>query len=127
MTFLRVHPRYRVFNNNRLHSQWTPATDIIEGKDVYTLTFDLPGVDRDDIKVSLNEDVLTVSGERKPNVPEDETYYRHYEKSDGKFSRSFRIPNHINGENIKAIYQNGVLTLELPKKEEAKLHTIKIK
>jgi len=128
MTYFTVVPRRRnettAHNNKR---SFNPHVDIIENKDLFALEFDLPGINKDDVKISVNEGVLTVSGDRKREVAEDDEYFRHFERAEGSFSRSFRLPEHVNGDDIKAAYTNGVLSLELPKREEAKPHTIEIK
>ena len=128
MTFIKVLPR-RIGNSESksLHTQWIPPVDIIEGKDGFTIEFDLPGFEKDEIKVSVKEGELTVSGERKPTVAEGETYFRNFERPEGKFSRSFRLPKHTDSENIRGSYHNGILTFEIPKKEEAKSRTIEVK
>jgi len=99
----------------------------VETGEAYALEFDLPGFTKEDIKVSVDDGLLKVSGERARNVEKDERYYRYFERPEGTFTRSFKLPSHVNGESIKATYTNGVLRLELPKKEEAKPHAIEIK
>jgi HSP20 family protein len=108
-------------------NEYHPPVDIVETGDAYTIEFDLPGFTREDIKVSVDDGVLKVSGERTRNVEKDERYYRYFERPEGAFSRSFRLPDHVDGEGIKATHTNGVLRLELPKKEDAKPHTVEIK
>jgi len=130
MTFLRVAPRWRRddYANGRTDSTYTPSVDIVEHADGFTLDFDLPGFTREDLKVSVNEGVLTVTGTRaRKETAEDEKYFRHFERPYGTFSRSFRLPEYVDGESVKATYVQGVLTLELQKKEEAKPYTIEIK
>jgi len=124
MTLVRFYPTTDVKRNI---AAWTPATDIVENADGYTITLDAPGFVREDITIKVHEDVLTVSGERKSPEVGDEKYFRYHERPYGAFERSFRLPDHINSETIKAVYENGVLTLELNKKEEAKPHLIAIK
>ena len=128
MTFIKVLPRRTEKSESQsLHTQWIPPVDIIERENGFNLEFDLPGFEKDEIKVSVKEGELTVSGERKLSTAEGETYFRHFERPEGKFSRSFRLPKHIDSENIKGSYSNGILTFELPKKEEAKPRMIEIK
>jgi len=128
MTLLRVLPRRKEgIDTGRIDVDLVPAVDIIESKETFTIHFDLPGLEKDEIKVSVNDKVLSVTGERKNPASENETYYRYYERPDGTFSRSFKLPDHVDGNAVKASYKNGVLSLELPKKEEAKPKTIEIK
>ena len=126
MTYLRLLPIWKT-ETGRIKNDLTPTVDIIEGEKGFTLDFDLPGFEKEDITLLVKKNILTVTGERKPSVAEDEKNFRYDERHSGTFSRSFRLPNHIEGENIKGSYKNGVLTLELPQKEEAKLHSIEIK
>ena len=124
MTLLRFYPTTEAGQRT---PTWTPATDIIEKADGYTITLDAPGFTREGLTIKVREGVLTVSGERKSPEGEDEKYFHYHERPYGTFERSFRLPEHIDSESIKASYENGVLTLELNKKEEAKPHLITIK
>ena len=127
MTVLRYVPRTKNYYITRgRDTAWTPDVDIIEGEDKFTLEIDLPGFKKNDFGINVKDGVLHINGERKSEVPEDGKYYRHLERPDGKFERSFRLPDHVNGEKIKASYKSGVLKLELPKKEEAKPLTVQI-
>ncbi|MCD6307453.1 MAG: Hsp20/alpha crystallin family protein [Candidatus Latescibacteria bacterium] len=130
MTFLRVAPGLRRddYASGRTDSTYTPSVDIVENADGFTVDFDLPGFTREDLKVSVNEGVLTVTGTRaRKEMDGDEKYFRHFERPYGTFSRSFRLPDYVNDESVNAVYVHGVLTLELQKKEEARPHTIEIK
>ena len=128
MTYLRVVPRQETgYGKGRLNTNWTPSVDIIEGNDSFTLEFDLPGFKKENFKVNVNNGVLEVSGERKGTVTENKNYFRSVERDVGNFSRSFRLPDTVNGDSINGSYENGVLKLEIPKKEEAKPHKIEIK
>jgi len=124
MTYLRLEPRTE---NRRGQKLWTPASDIVENNDGFTITLDVPGFTKDDLKVNVHEGVLNVSGERKRTENGDNGHYRYYERPEGSFSRSFRLPDFLDGESVKGIYENGVLSIELQKKEEAKPHIITIK
>jgi len=123
MTFVTLYP---TTETRRKTGTWNPATDIVEKTDGYTITLDAPGFAKDDFTVKIHEGVLTVSGERKTPDATDEKYYSYYERPYGTFERSFRLPDHIDSEAIKGSYENGVLTLELTKKEEAKPHLITV-
>lgn len=128
MTFLKVLPQPRTgFHKDIMNTNWNPSVDIIEGKDSFTLQFDLPGFEKEQINVNANEGILTVSGERKLSASADEKYYNYVERSEGYFSRSFRLPDVVDSENITGTYQQGILSLELPKTEKSKSRIIKIK
>ncbi len=127
MTVLRYLPATRnYYSAHEGNIDWTPDVNIIEGEDRFLLELDLPGFKQDDFTINVSEGVLTISGERKIEVPEDEKYFRHLERRSGAFERSFRLPEYVSGEKITASYKQGVLKIELPKKEEAKPRTIKI-
>jgi HSP20 family protein len=105
---------------------WTPPVDILEEKDRIVLTAELPGFTSDQVEVQMEGGVLTLKGERKF---EDETEGRNYhrvERSYGQFVRSFTLPNNVNRDAIKATFHDGLLSIELPKREEAKPRQIKI-
>ena len=127
MTLVRYYPNlkkvYRAISENNV---WNPAVDVIEDGDIFVLELDLPGLKKSDFTITVKEGILTLSGERKRKEPEDEKHYRYFERPIGAFERSFRLPEHVDGEKVKASYKNGVLKLELPKKEEAKPRTIQI-
>jgi HSP20 family protein len=128
MTLVRFQPRWKTETDSATTKNcYNPALDILEGKDAFALSFDLPGFEKEDIKIAVNEGVLTVSGERKADEAGDENYFHYFERPCGNFSRSFRLPEYVNADAIKAAYKNGVLILELAKKEEAKPRTIEIK
>ena len=105
---------------------WKPAVDVVEEKDKFTLEIDLPGLTKEDFKLTVDQGILTISGERKHTTTEDENLYRNLERPGGTFERSFKLPENVNAEKIEASYIDGVLKLELVKKEEAKPRTIKI-
>ena len=108
-------------------SSW-PKVDVEEEKDSYRLHADLPGLDKKDINVKVENGVLTISGEKnivKKDRKKDE--YAYYERSYGKFSRSFQLPEHVDENNIKAGYKNGVLDLTIKKTEKARPKQIDIK
>jgi HSP20 family protein len=105
-------------------STWTPAVDVKETDNALTLFVELPGVEKDGIDISLENGVLTVSGERR--IDEDQESYRRVERLYGSFSRAFRVPRDVDAVRVKASYDKGVLQLELPKVEAAKPRQIKI-
>ena len=105
---------------------WSPAVDIFETEDEIIVRAEVPGMDRNDIELSLENNVLTLTGDRKlQKETEDENYHR-IERSYGSFSRSFSIPAMVNEDKIRAEYNDGVLSIALAKKERARLKQIKI-
>jgi len=99
---------------------WLPALDVHENKDNFTVRVELPGFKREDIQVSLQDGVLTISGERKEEKVSEETEVHRQERYYGKFSRALTLPTAVAADKVKATYKDGVLTITLPKAEEAK-------
>ena len=97
-----------------------PAVNIREDDKNYVLDFAIPGIDKKDLKIDMNEDVLTISSETKNDSEESKDGYRRKEFSYKAFSRSFYIPENVNREKIEANYKDGILTVSLPKHEEEK-------
>jgi HSP20 family protein len=109
-----------------LGGSWAPAVDIYEQGHDIVLKAELPGVDPKDVDVRVENNVLTLRGERKlDNEVKRENYHR-VERSYGAFTRSFTMPNMVDTEKIKAEYKDGVLRVSLPKKDEAKPKQISI-
>lgn len=104
----------------------SPATDIHENDKGYLMSFDLPGVPQDNVKIEVNDGVLTVSGERRRESTKDEKGWTRTERSFGRFVRSFSIPQDIDPAKIEAQFENGELHLFLPKGEMSKPRTIAI-
>ncbi len=104
----------------------TVQTDVHEDEAGYTLDIDVPGVKLEDIDISLHDGLLTISGERKSVRKDGESGYRRVERRFGTFSRSFRLPKHVDDAGIEASAADGVLHISLPKKEEVKPRTIAI-
>ncbi|MBN2208426.1 MAG: Hsp20/alpha crystallin family protein [Candidatus Coatesbacteria bacterium] len=105
---------------------WSPAVDVFETKDAVELRAELPGMSASDVDISLENDVLTLSGERTMSKEVKEENYHRVERSYGSFTRSFALPMRIHKEKIKATFKDGVLHVTLPKAEEAKPKQIKI-
>lgn len=105
---------------------WNPHVDIYENKDQIALEVELPGMNKEDIQLSFENNVLTLSGERRFEKKAEEQNYHRVERVYGTFTRSFTLPNTVSGEGITAEYRNGVLYLSLPKKEEVKARRIEI-
>jgi len=105
---------------------WAPAVDIYETEHELVVKADLPDVNPQDLDIHVENNILTIRGERKfENKVREENYLR-VERAYGSFSRTFSLANSVNSEAIKADYQNGVLTLSIPKREEAKPKQIKV-
>jgi HSP20 family protein len=123
----------RLFNETMFRGQgeesalttWAPAVDIYETPNELVVKADLPDVDEKDIDIRVENNLLAIRGERRfeKNVSEDN--YLRVERSYGSFSRSFTLSNTVNAEAIQAEYRNGVLTVKLPKREEAKPRQVK--
>lgn len=108
-------------------SDWTPSLDAHEDKDKYVVAVEIPGLKKEDISVSVHDGVLTVSGERKSekNVTEGTVHRR--ERICGKFSRSVSLPAAVRADKVGAVYKDGVLTVEIPKAEEAKPKAVEVR
>lgn len=105
---------------------WIPPVDIMEEKDRILLTAELPGFKENDIEIQMEGNVLTLRGERKTEVEKEGRTFHRMERSYGQFVRSFTLPNNVDREKIKASFGDGLLQIELPKREEAKPKQIKI-
>jgi HSP20 family protein len=105
---------------------WAPAVDIYETEHELVVKADLPEVDPKDLDIRVENNILTIRGERKFEKKVNEDNYLRVERAYGSFARSFTLANTVNSDAIKADYQNGVLTLTIPKREEAKPKQIKV-
>ena len=105
---------------------WAPAVDIFETEHELVVKADLPDVDPQDLDIHVENNILTIRGERKFENQEKEENYLRIERAYGSFSRTFSLANTVNSDAIKADYKNGVLTLSIPKREEAKPKQIKV-
>jgi HSP20 family protein len=117
----------RSADNDVALSAWTPAVDIFEGDSEYLIKLELPEVSREDVKISLHDQTLTINGERKIENEDKRDGYHRVERSYGQFYRSFTLPPNVNVEAINAQFKDGVLRLTLPKREEAKPKQIEVK
>lgn len=106
---------------------WQPQVDIEDLGNSYQVKADLPGIKKDDLKITMNHDVLTIRGERKYEKDEKKKNRHVIERAHGVFSRTFRMPESVKSDEIKADYKDGVLTIEIPKSEEAQPKLIDIK
>ena len=105
---------------------WMPPVDIAEDKDKIVLTAELPGFKEDQIEVQMEGGVLTLRGERRFEEEKEGRNYHRVERSYGQFARSFTLPNNVDKEKVQATFSDGLLSVELPKREEAKPRQIKI-
>jgi HSP20 family protein len=105
---------------------WCPRADIRETKDDFILTFELPGVNKENIAIHFEDGLLKVEGERKKDESNEDSSYLREERNYGKFSRVFKVNSKVQGDKIDAVYKNGLLTVSLPKAEEVKPKEIKI-
>ena len=106
---------------------WQPRVDISETENEVVLQAELPGISRDDIKVTLEEKTLTIEGEKKAATEGGEGNVHRSERAYGRFSRTFQLGTQVDTENLSAVYKDGVLTLTLPKAEAAKPKEIEVK
>jgi HSP20 family protein len=108
-------------------SEWLPAIDVTETKNEFVVNAEIPGMDPNEIDVSLSEGRLTIKGEKKQEREEKEESYHLIERRHGSFARSITLSKGVESDKISASYKDGVLKITLPKSEEAKKKEIKIK
>ena len=115
------------FNREEMtHGAWAPSVDIFEDKDRLILEAELPGMSRDDFDISVENNVITLKGERKFEKKTDGDNYHRVERSYGAFTRSFTLPQTVTADGATADFENGVLRVSLPKREETKARKIEI-
>ena len=105
---------------------WSPAIDLTETDDSYTLEADLPGLNKDDIELVVVDNLVTIKGERKQEREARREGYHRFERQYGSFTRSFEIPGGFKGDGVSASFENGVLRVTLPKREEMKPKQIEV-
>jgi HSP20 family protein len=105
---------------------WTPSVDVSEDKDNVIIKAEMPGMKKDDVKISVQDGVITLRGEKKQETEEKDKNYHRIERSYGSFCRSFQLPTTVKTDKIKASYKEGVLSVTLPKTEEVKPKEIPI-
>lgn len=103
-----------------------PLVDIKETKDDFIISAEVPGISKEDVKINISDDTLTIKGEKKEQKKEKDHNSLRIERSYGMFQRTFSLPTHVESEKVKAAYKDGVLTITLPKKEEVKPKEISI-
>ena len=105
---------------------WTPPVDIQETDDAYRILAELPGMTKDDIQITMENNVLRLSGERKFEKDTKQENYHRIERTYGAFSRSFALPTQVSSDKVEAKFENGVLSIVVPKAEQAKPRRISI-
>ena len=108
-------------------ASWSPRADVIENNEAYIIKAELPGVNKNDVKITLRENVLTIKGEKKQEKEENGKNFHRVERSYGSFERSFALPAEVKDDKIDAAYKDGILTITLPKAEETKPKEIEVK
>jgi HSP20 family protein len=105
---------------------WSPAVDLVESKEGYAISVELPGAKKEDVSVECHDNLLSIHGEKKSEREEKDEHRHYVERSYGSFSRSFRLPSDASADRVKATFKDGVLTIEIPKAEERKPKTVAI-
>jgi HSP20 family protein len=105
---------------------WSPTVDVSEDKDNVIIRAEMPGMSKEDVKISIQDNVLTLKGEKKQEKEEKDKNYHRIERSYGSFCRSFQLPTSVKSDKVKASYKDGVLSVTLPKTEEVKPKEIPI-
>jgi HSP20 family protein len=113
--------------SSNLNQPWSPAVDISETKDSYLIHAELPGVKKDEVKITMHDNLISIRGEKKSETEKKDENYHRVERSYGVFERSFSLPGTVKSDAIDAKYDDGVLTITLPKTEEAKVKVIDVK
>ena len=116
----------RMLSEPRTGRPWSPAVDIIETENELVLKADLPEVKLEDIDIRVENETLTLKGERRFEKEEKAKGYHRIERNYGSFVRSFTVPSTVESDRVSAEYKNGVLTVTLPKKEAAKPRQVKV-
>jgi len=114
-------------DSSLLAATWRPAVDITEEDDAFIAKVELPGVNKDDVKITMQDNVLTVRGEKKEEKKGKEGNAHRVERYYGSFQRSFSLPTTVKSDKIEAEYKDGILTISMPKAEEAKPKQIEVK
>lgn len=114
-------------NNDLMRGAWSPSVDIFENKNEIVIEAELPGMKPEDVEISIENNVLTLHGERRFEKKDEGDNFHRVERSYGAFTRSFTLPPTVTSENCNAEFENGVLRVTLAKREEAKARKIEIK
>ncbi len=110
-----------------VRGEWSPSVDIIEGKDEIAIEAELAGMKIEEVEVSIENNVITISGERKFEKKDESENHHRVERGYGTFTRSFTLPRNVVSDEAKAEFKNGILRIALPKREEAKARKLEIK
>ena len=113
--------------NGALTSSWIPACDVFEDKDAVKIVAEVPGVRPEDVKISLENNLLTIRGEKQQQAEEKSERVHRYERSYGTFERTFSLPTTVDADRIAANYEHGILTVSIPKAERARPREIPVK
>lgn len=105
---------------------WVPAVDVRETDESFVFTAELPGLTKNDVSITLEDNVLTLTGERQFDNEESKNEFRRIERSYGRFTRSFTLPNEVDDDKVEAKYGDGILTVTVPKTEKTKPRKIEI-
>lgn len=106
--------------------EWFPTTDVSETPEHLTFRMEVPGLSREDVKISVENNVLTIRGEKRQSTSSEDENFVRTERSYGGFERSFTLPSHFSHDQVKASLENGILTLRVPRREEARAREIQI-
>jgi len=117
---------YRTFESDKDLASDYPVVDIKETKDDFIIKAEVPGMSKDDIKINISENTVTIKGEKKEEKKENDINYHRIERRFGSFQRSFSLTSPIDSDKIKASCKDGILTITIPKKEESKPKEIPI-
>ncbi len=107
--------------------EWLPGMDVMEDNDKFTITVELPGMKKDDVKITFRENTLVIEGEKKREEEKKDLNFHRVERHFGKFRRTFTLPTRVDDGKIDAKFKDGVLTITLPKAEEVKPKAIEVK
>jgi len=117
--------RFNFLDDQLPSGTWAPAVDVAEEKDKLLVKIEVPGIEEKDLKIHFEDGILTVTGERQFERKDERNYHR-IERAYGTFTRTFSLPRSVDANQITASYRNGILEIEIPKKEEAKPKQIEI-
>src|SRR6476646_11815257 len=117
---------FQAQENGALTSSWIPVCDVFEDTDAVKIVAEVPGVRPEDVKLSLENNLLTIRGEKKQQAEEKTERVHRYERSYGTFERSFALPTTVDSEKVSATFQNGILTVTVPKAERARPREIPV-
>ena len=118
---------FQTQESGALTSAWLPACDVFEDKDAVKIVAEIPGVSPEDVKLSLESNLLTIRGEKKQQAEERNERVHRYERSYGTFERTFALPTTVDPDQIVAAYEQGILTVTIPKAERARPREIPVK